>query len=112
MRQVRLGVFETNSSSTHSLTICSLEEFEDFQMGITVKNYDGEFVSIEEAIKLVTEDGGLKGDEHEDDLDNILREYDYENFLQATGNDEYEGFSSEYKTKSGEVVVAFGYYGY
>lgn len=27
-RQVRRGVFETNSSSTHSLTMCSEEEFE------------------------------------------------------------------------------------
>lgn len=27
-RQIRLGVYETNSSSTHSLTICSEEEFE------------------------------------------------------------------------------------
>ena len=27
-RQIRRGVFETNSSSTHSLTMCSEEEFE------------------------------------------------------------------------------------
>lgn len=27
-RQIRRGVYETNSSSTHSLTMCSKEEFE------------------------------------------------------------------------------------
>ena len=28
-RQIRRGVFETNSSSTHSLTMCSEEEFSE-----------------------------------------------------------------------------------
>ena len=32
-RQVRRGVFETNSSSTHSLTMCSEEEFEAWKRG-------------------------------------------------------------------------------
>ena len=30
---MRRGVFETNSSSTHSLTICTEEEFEKWQNG-------------------------------------------------------------------------------
>lgn len=33
MRQVRSSVFETNSSSTHSLTICSEEEFNNWKNG-------------------------------------------------------------------------------
>ena len=33
MRQVRRGTFETNSSSTHSLTICTAEEFEKWKCG-------------------------------------------------------------------------------
>ena len=32
-RQIRRGVFETNSSSTHSLTMCSEEEFEQWKNG-------------------------------------------------------------------------------
>ena len=32
-RQIRRGVFETNSSSTHSLTMCSEEEFEAWKRG-------------------------------------------------------------------------------
>lgn len=31
--QVRQGVFETNSSSTHTLTICSKEDYEDWKRG-------------------------------------------------------------------------------
>lgn len=31
--QVRQGVFETNSSSTHTLTICSKEDYEDWKHG-------------------------------------------------------------------------------
>ena len=32
-RQIRRGVYETNSSSTHSLTMCSKEEFEQWKNG-------------------------------------------------------------------------------
>ncbi len=33
-RQIRRGVFETNSSSTHSLTMCSKKEYDEFEKGI------------------------------------------------------------------------------
>ena len=33
MYQIRQGVFETNSSSTHSLCICTKKEYEDFKDG-------------------------------------------------------------------------------
>ena len=32
-RQIRRGVFETNSSSTHSLTMCSKKEYDEFEKG-------------------------------------------------------------------------------
>lgn len=32
-QQIRRGVFETNSSSTHSITICSPEDFELLKKG-------------------------------------------------------------------------------
>ena len=32
-RQVRRGAFETNSSSTHSITMCSESEFNEFENG-------------------------------------------------------------------------------
>lgn len=33
MKQIRLGAFETNSSSTHCLTLMTAEEFERWQRG-------------------------------------------------------------------------------
>lgn len=33
MKQIRIGMFETNSSSTHSLIVCSTEEFQRFEKG-------------------------------------------------------------------------------
>lgn len=37
MKQIRVGVFETNSSSTHSITVCTKEEYEKLESG----NYEG-----------------------------------------------------------------------
>ena len=48
-RQIRRGVFETNSSSTHSLTMCSEEEFEQWKNGKVLFDEDGEtFVKASE----------------------------------------------------------------
>ena len=33
MKTIRLGTFETNSSSTHSMVICSEEEYEKWANG-------------------------------------------------------------------------------
>ena len=33
MKQIRTGLFETNSSSTHTLTMCSDEEYKDWLDG-------------------------------------------------------------------------------
>lgn len=32
-KQIRRGVFETNSSSTHSITMCSEKEYDEFEKG-------------------------------------------------------------------------------
>ena len=42
MYQIRQGVFETNSSSTHSLCICTKKEYEDFKDGKLSYNYYGD----------------------------------------------------------------------
>jgi hypothetical protein len=88
-RQIRRGVFETNSSSVHSLTITSKEEFERFKSGELRMNWRDKFV-----------DSTSEDFEDEDTKD-------YENY----GGDEYEYFEKEYTTLGGDVVVAFGYHG-
>lgn len=42
MVTVRQGVFETNSSSTHSITICSKKQFDDWKAGKCLFNVDSE----------------------------------------------------------------------
>jgi hypothetical protein len=94
MRQVRVGVFETNSSSTHSLTICSADEFEKWKKcELVFDEYKEGFLTPEEA--------DAKGDNDE------LRTYS-----EFCDNDELEYFDQSYTTKSGDKVVAFGLYGY
>jgi hypothetical protein len=125
MRTVRRGVFETNSSSTHSITICSKEDYNAFDSGKLYlnkggwsslsKNKDKQFVTRDEAIEILTNnkyppDKDLKTLD-DDELSEYFRDneiYDSESYFR----DNLESFESTYTTKSGEVVVAFGQYGY
>ena len=54
MKVIRQGVFETNSSSTHSLTICSGEEYSKWENGELYWNY-GDFVEMPEEYKDYTD---------------------------------------------------------
>lgn len=42
MRQIRMNVFETNSSSTHSIAICTEEDFKKWQNGELLFNINNE----------------------------------------------------------------------
>lgn len=44
MKQIRIGVFETNSSSTHTLVVCTDEELEKWKTGEMVYNYREGFI--------------------------------------------------------------------
>lgn len=88
-QQIRYGVFETNSSSVHSLTIVSKEEFEKFKKGNLI------FDRWNDAL--------VEASENED--------RDYETYDNLGGN-EYETFVQNYTTKNGDEIVAFGYYGH
>ena len=98
--QVRLGLFETNSSSCHSLTICSEEEYDRWREGDAVySDYEEKFVLIDE----LTDEEKLTIDEY--DL------YTYDGFFEKMSID-YEMFSQRKILPSGECVHVFGYYGY
>jgi hypothetical protein len=106
-RQVRFGVWESNSSSTHSLTMVSNEEYEKWKNG-EYYMCDGHLVSYEEIVK----EYETKKSEYET-IEDFMDDYSYYNFNDWWDRKEeyYETFSRTYKTKSGESVVAFGYYG-
>lgn len=118
--QVRRGVFETNSSSTHSLTMCSKSDYDKWARGEMLLNESyglglkGDFVTREEAINALIKNGDIEESEADEDIINdMLKDAElYTSDEWDDRNDEYEHFSRTYKTKSGEEVVSFGYYGY
>lgn len=117
---IRRGVFETNSSSVHSFTIADKEDYDKFKKGeLYIRRYDLGFCTkeqyveknkgwlSEEVIKEILE--CKDSDELYDLTDSCL--CDYNTFWDSI----YEGFETfeeTHKTKNGDTVIAFGYYGY
>ena len=125
MIQIRHNTFETNSSSTHSLVMCTKQEYLDFKHNkkwyidrCSVKN---KFVTWDELLVTIPRYHLMDGDAFEEiqrlkiqDEEN-LEEYlqDYSIYSYGTYNDnDYEEFEDEYTTPGGETIVAFGHYGY
>ena len=125
MKTVRLGTFETNSSSTHSITMCMESDYEKWKNGeMYWHRWNDELVSKEEVeeemAKLRDEfiadnpDFDENNEEWKEKLEQYINEdktyYTYEEF-----NDydyiEYETYVDKYNTPNGDTVVAFGYYG-
>ena len=127
--QIRQGVFETNSSSTHAIAICSKEEYEGLQIGthwITSIYYTDCILpkekAIQENIELYKEKYSLKDvpvnwEEWFESKIEDGNEYDIEDFykpfeLYTRCDGCYDWFNEHHTTKSGDEIVAFGYYGY
>lgn len=125
MRQIRHGVFETNSSSTHSITMCMKSEYDKWKNGELYWNrWDRKFVTkdfiekeIEEYRKeyLKHNPDYIQGDEEWDEaFDEYINDdkqyYSYKEYCDYEYID-YEKFSKTFTTPSGEEVVSFGYYG-
>ena len=125
--QIRRGVFETNSSSTHSLTMCLKSDYDKWVNG-EVMLYTGwgyeypednrpkqnHFYTKEQVIEFEKS----RNHSPSNDMDGNSKEaeeylknnewYTYENY-----DDKYlEWYEDTFTTPSGEIVVAFGQYGY
>jgi len=99
MKQIRVGVFETNSSSTHSLTIVPEEDYEKWVAGELLFDRSKEvLVPLPEGYKEKEESGDWEDDD--------LQTFD------AYNQNEKEDFVQKFTTKSGDKIVAFGQYGY
>lgn len=92
MRQIRHGVFETNSSSTHSIVICTEKEYEQFQEDELMYDKYSEGLVPYSKLLLNTE---------------YYRYKDYDTF-----GDDLETYHTYFTTPSGDKMVAFGEYGY
>lgn len=129
MKKIRRNTFETNSSSTHSLTMCMKEDFEKWKNGEKYWNrWNEELVDkkvFEEEISKIIDEFKSKNsdfDENDEAWAKKLNDYIAENinddktfYTYKEFNDydyiEYETFEQEMKTKNGDEVVAFGYFG-
>lgn len=135
IRNIRKGVFETNSSSTHSLTMCSKEEFEAWQRGeVLFQKYGKEnFISV---TKLSEHDKKMAEEYYEENKDDFQKNWkdlsddakqkyytkyakennfideDAKTYDQYMHDGDLETFVQTYTSKSGDKIVAFGEYGY
>ena len=84
-KQIRFGVFETNSSSEHSISICThtailtADEYELYKSGELKVSPEGDITKIEEfepEIKKIEQEAGKKWDECPDDeIPKVHRKY-------------------------------------
>ena len=104
--QIRSGLFETNSSSVHSLVMVSGNDFEKWKNGELV--YD----RMRDKLIPVTDEEYLEWKKENEEEDPEW--YDYLTFDEFFDYDtlEYETFEDSFTTEKGDVVKVFGYYGY
>lgn len=118
MINIRSGVFETNSSSMHSMSIISKEEYNKFKED---NNYyiaigENKVYSKESLCEYIAKETFSKGMTYRDlmemdkeKFDEIAKDYgytDYHNFLMAS----FKIFEYKYRSKSGDDIVMIGYY--
>ena len=126
MFNARNGVFETNSSSTHSITMCMESDFIAWENGDVYLNdgsgwssysayKDKQFVTKEEAIDILTNNKYPPSKDlmllDTDELEEWFKEneiYTCENYRWEW----FEGYEDKFTTPNGDTIVAFGYYGY
>lgn len=119
MRTIRIGTFETNSSSTHSITMCMESDFLKWKNGEMYWNrWNDELVSKEKVEEgFLKENPGVSKEDPDfkDKLEEYLNDDDKTYYTYEEFNDydymEYETYVNKYNTPNGDAVVAFGYYG-
>lgn len=115
MRQIRSGVFETNSSSVHSLTMCSEEEYKKWENGEVMYWRDADkFAKREQIIEelKISKWYDHVNWENKDEVDDVFSDEGIQTSEDFFDNEYYETFEESYVTPNGEKVIAFGYYGY
>lgn len=111
-RQIRMGVFETNSSSTHSLALFNKEEFEKFKNNKALLKYDLKTILTEEqcnALKTDEYEKFIQQNDLEDDM-SALAEFT-EDYYSYDSMDEYEILEKEVPGTDYVAVSFFSYEG-
>ena len=119
MKTIRYGSFETNSSSTHSITMCMESDFLKWKNGEMYWNRWSDELVPKEMVeeKFLKENIGVSKEDPDfkDKLEEYLNDDDktYYTYEEFNNYDyiEYETYVDKYNTPNGDTVVAFGYYG-
>lgn len=126
MIKIRHGVFETNSSSIHTLSIAQNEEIDKLKNDELLVNLSwrrGSYlISYEEALQELikdlkelgrNEDLIIANSGNREEIYNLMYEYDiaerFDRYLEAEYLEPYE---EEFTTKNGDRVLIFGRYGH
>lgn len=122
MIKIRRGTFETNSSSTHSITICNKDMYDKFVNGedIYIDFWGNKLITKEEALEKLDKYNEYRKNHNTKPV--TLEEYvndpgsdvmTFETYNSYIEDSEcYETFKEEFTTPSGDTVYCFGYYGY
>lgn len=119
--QIRRGVFETNSSSVHSITMCTGSDFDRWTDGeLSFWEDEKKFGTREELIEDLKKDTWYDGKlrypninwDDKDQVSDIFNDENIKTFNQYFQNDWFETYWEAYTTPGGENIVAFGYYGH
>lgn len=117
MKSVRRNVFETNSSSTHSLTMCSEEDYDKWEEGQLYFNNNREFLTrdqvIEELKKYRSVDIDAISNLPQDQFDEYVSEWEFYTYSKYEEQyEQFEHFCQSYEHSDGSKIIAFGYFGY
>lgn len=112
--QIRRGIFETNSSSTHSITMCTKDDYTKWKNGELI--YD----SIKEKLISISDEKYQNWKNNKDEEENEEYEDDdyddkdymtFDEFFDYCDYCTFESFEEDYISPSGDHIIAFGYYG-
>ena len=127
MKTIRNNVFETNSSSTHSVSVFYAEDYEKFRNGELLYNPESdELITLEEGVEILlnnlSEESKIKilndkltyseiVDLYMDELEDIEVPKFYKELIDSYYND-LETDITKFNTKSGENLIIMCRYGY
>lgn len=127
MINVRHGVFETNSSSVHTLVLCTEDQYKQMERGEILLDYRGNQYTVKEATDCMVESIKKNPQWYEDyqvefikDIENksqyqiiewLQKSEEYYTLDDWLNHEYYETYKDEIVTPGGEKVIAFGYYG-
>lgn len=93
MRQIRRAVFETNSSSVHTITICTSDDYQKFKDGTYMLDaYNSHLVPYDEEIRK-------------------SNTYQYKTYDEYYEDWDLETYTHHFTTPYGDEMIAFGKYG-